>query len=428
MNRKKLILSALLVLGVSLFSYCLIAEKPNSRPALSTAGIFDKNTPDHIAGRTVTIIDKQGKVLSKMARTAFAGDKLYTAEGRIYLVKKVSGDRAQAQFEGMDQQIVAYNEYYSGQDIVPVTTELAEKKSSSVAVYHTHSDESYVPSDGKESVPFKGGIYQVGSALADTLQRKGFEVNYSQTPHDPHDNNAYARSRRTAAELMKNKPAAIFDIHRDGIADPSYYRSKIDGKYVTKLRLVVGRENPRISSNLDFAKRLMAATNKMHPSVVKEIFVGKGDYNQDLMPTALLVEAGTHTNSREEAERGVAMLADAVPSVLGATTAAPAAPGAGGKPSGAAEGGSWKALGWIIGLVVVGGFGFLLISSGSWENAKKRILSFGRELTGFFGPRRPVLRKQGKEDQHHDKKRVSEVYEPDDNEVLNDVKDDLTKD
>jgi stage II sporulation protein P len=428
MNRKKLILGALLVLGVSLFAW-LSHEKPNLQPVLSTAGIFEENSPDHHhTGKTMTIIDKQGEVLCKMARSAFAGDKLYTAEGQIYLVNKVWGDRAQAQFEGIDQQIEAYNEYYTGQDTVPAIMELAEKKNGNIAVYHTHSSESYVPSDGKESVPFKGSIFQVGGAMVDTLKRKGFEVKHSQNPHDPHDNNAYARSRRTAAELMKNEPAAIFDVHRDGIEDANYYRSQIEGKNVAKLRLVVGRENPRMNSNLDFAKRLMAAANKMHPNVVREIYVGKGNYNQDLMPNALLLEAGTYTNRREEAENGVAMLADAVPAVLGTASAAPAVPGAGGGTSGtAAEGGSWKALGWIIGLVVAGGLGFLLISSGSWENAKKRILSFGRELTGFLGPRRPVLRRSGSE-HHAREKKVPEVYEPDGSEVLKDVKDDLTKD
>lgn len=151
-----------------------------------------------------------------------------------------------------------------------------------------------------------------------------------------------------------------------------------------------------MSANMDFAKRMMAAANNIHPKVVKEIFVGAGDYNQDLMPTALLIEAGTHTNSKEEAERGISMFTDAVPTVLGIAPSAPApaaSPAPGARPSTA--GGVWRALGWILGLTVVGGFGFLLINSGSWENSKKRIFGFGKEFTSFFGPRRAV-RKPGK--------------------------------
>jgi len=361
------------------------------------AGIFDKGTPDHLIGKFTTIVDEQGNTLSMMARVTLVGDELYTAEGRSYRVEKVQGDRAEARFLGTDPQIVAYNEFFARQE-VPVTKNLAEQKKGVIGIYHSHTDESYVPSDGTYTIPFKGGIYQVGKTMVDRLQGKAVQVDYNQTAHDPHDNNAYVRSRRTAAQLMKDNPVALFDIHRDGVPDPSYYRTDIEGKDLAKLRLVIGRENPRMSANMDFAKRMMAAANNIHPTVVKEIFVGAGDYNQDLLPTALLIEAGTHTNSKEEAEQGISLFTDAVPTVLGIAPgpAAPPVLGAGGKPSGTA-GGAWKALGWILGLTVIGGVGFLLINSGSWGNTKKRLSSFGKEFTSFFGPHRAV-RKPGKKD------------------------------
>lgn len=423
-SKSKRFLGALVVLaGVSLLFY-MLAANPHLSPALTTAGLFDKGSPDHLIGKFTTIVDEEGNTLSMMARVASVGDELYTSEGRSYRVDRIQGDRAQARFLGMDPQIVAYNEFYAGQE-VPVVKNLAQQKSS-IAIYHSHTDESYVPSDGTEAIPFKGGIYQVGKTMVDKLQGKGVQVNYDQTPHDPHDNNAYVRSRRTAANLMKTNPAAIFDVHRDGVPDPGYYRSDIEGQDVAKLRLVIGRENPRMSANMDFAKRMMAAANNAHAKVVKEIFVGKGDYNQDLTPTALLIEAGTHTNSKEEAERGMSLFTDAVPTVLGIAStapgpAAPTAPGAGGRPA-AAAGGAWKALGWILGLTVVGGLGFLLISSGSLGNAKKRLSGFGKEFTSFFGPRR-AARKFGKPDAN-----PPEVDDPHANKVLKDVKDDLTKD
>jgi len=422
-NKSKIYIAVILMLaGFSLFAY-LKAANQYLMPALTTAGLFGKEeTPDHLTGRFTTIVDEQGNTLSMMARMTFVGDEIYTAEGRSYRIEKVEGDRAQARFLGMDPQITAHNDFYAGQE-APVAKELAEKSRGSFAVYHTHSDESYVPSDGSETIPFKGGIYQVGAALVDRLKGRGMDVNYDQTPHDPHDNNAYTRSRRTAANLMKTNPVAIFDVHRDGVPDPSYYRATIDGKDVAKLRLVVGRENPRMDANMDFAKRMMAAANNLHPKVVKEIFIGKGDYNQDLMPTALLIEAGTHTNSKEEAEKGMAMFAEAIPTVLGIAPAAPAAPTAPG-----AAGGAWKALGWILGLTIVGGLVFLLVSSGNWENAKKRLSGIGREFTGFFGPRRAARKpgRQGAAGPGRDKGK--EVYDSRANDVLEDIKDDVTKD
>ncbi|BAF59796.1 hypothetical membrane protein [Pelotomaculum thermopropionicum SI] len=429
MNRNKAkIYWLFLILAGVLFLTCYAAFNQRLRPALTMSAIFRRETPDHLTGKFTTIIDEQGNILSMMARTAYVGDEIYTAEGRGYRVERVQGDRAEARFLGMDPQIVAYNEFYSRQDI-PAMKNLAEQKQSSFAVYHTHSDESYVPSDGTEAIPFKGGIYQVGRALVDRLQGKGMQVNYDQTPHDPHDNNAYARSRRTAANLMKSNPAAIFDVHRDGVPDPGYYRANIDGKDVAKLRLVVGRENPRMDANMDFAKRMMAAANNMHPKIVKEIFIGKGNYNQDLMPTALLIEAGTHTNSKEEAARGVAMFSEAIPAVLGVAPApaAPTAPGAGGRPAGA-DRGSLKALGWILGLTLIGGLAFLLISSGTWENAKKRLSGFGREFTSFLGPLRTVRRRVKRGISSPDRERAPKGCDPRGNEVLRDARDDVTED
>ncbi|OPX81695.1 MAG: Stage II sporulation protein P (SpoIIP) [Pelotomaculum sp. PtaB.Bin013] len=397
------------------------------RPAFTAAGFFNKETPDHLIGRYTTIVDEEGTTISEMARIASTGDELYTSEGKHYRVERVQGDKAEAKFLGMDSQILAYNEFYAGLSAA-VVKNLAEKNKGTFAVYHSHTDESYVPSDGTEAIPFKGGIYQVGKTMVDKLQGEGFQVNYDQTPHDPHDNNAYTRSRRTAANLLKTNPSAIFDVHRDGVPDPNYYRSKIDGKNVAKLRLVIGRENPRMSANMDFAKQMMASANELHPKVVKEIFVGKGDYNQDLTPTALLIEAGTHTNTKEEAEAGMSMFAEAIPVVLGVSPTAPT-PGAPGapitnRPSGTTAG-AWKALGWILGLTIVGGLAFLLISSGGMENAKKRLTGFGREFNSFLGPR-VAARKIGKQNPKakiNDSSNDSTV-----NEVLRERKDDLTKD
>ncbi|MDD4766186.1 MAG: stage II sporulation protein P [Desulfotomaculaceae bacterium] len=366
---------------------------------LNTAGLFNNETPDHIGGTFTTIVDEQGNMLSMMSRNAYVGDELYTSEGKSYRINKVMGDTAKAVFIGMDSQIIAYSDLLSAQE-VPVVTNIAEKKGN-IAIYHSHTDESYVPTDGTESIPFKGGIYQVGQAMVDKLKGGGVSVNYDQTAHDPHDNNAYVRSRRTAANLMKNQPTAIFDVHRDGVPDPAYYRSEINGKDVATLRLVVGRGNPRMEANMDFAKRMMAAANNMHPKVVKEIFVGKGDYNQDLSPTALLIEAGTHTNSKGQAERGVALFTEAVPVALGISGAPAAAPTEPGRTTGA--GGGWQAVGWILGIAVVMGLGFILINSGNLGNAKNNISSFAREITGLFP--RGAARKPGMPDNDQDKEK-----------------------
>lgn len=387
-----LVVLALLVYGVN--------RDIRFLPVINTAGLINNETPDHVAGTFTTILDEQGEMLSMMSRSIYVGDELYTAEGRGYRISKVKDGKAEAVFMGLDSQIVSYNDFFSAQEI-PAATNIAQKKGN-IAIYHSHTDESYVPTDGTEAIPFKGGIYQVGKTMVDKLQGRGITVNYDQTAHDPHDNNAYVRSRRTAANLMKNKPIAIFDIHRDGVPDPAYYRAEIGGKDVARLRIVVGKSNPRMDANMDFARRMMTAANNVHPQIVKEIFVGKGDYNQDLSATALLIEAGTHTNSREQAERGIALFTDAVPVALGIKGGAPAAGPTTQQPGQATgAGGGWKAVGWILGITLALGLGFVLINEGSVDKARDNILGFVREISGLIP--RGAARKPGLEENDQEK-------------------------
>lgn len=215
-SRRLTLYAAALLVVLALLVYS-VNRDTRFLPVINTAGLFNNETPDHIAGTFTTILDEQGEMLSMMSRSIYVGDELYTAEGKGYRISKVMDDKAEAIFTGLDSQIVSYNDFFSAQEI-PAVTNMAQKKGN-IAIYHSHTDESYVPTDGTETIPFKGGIYQVGKTMVDKLHGRGITVNYDQTAHDPHDNNAYVRSRRTAANLMKNKPIAIFDIHRDGVPD-----------------------------------------------------------------------------------------------------------------------------------------------------------------------------------------------------------------
>lgn len=394
---KSKVLAGILLSAAAVSLLLFWGTKGKSLPAVSLPGL--REIGDELgAGKACVVKDEQGELVTMISRRVRPGDEIITAEGKHYRVSKASGEEAVARLLGMDQDLLAYNEMFS-------TLELPAAKpagsSRPVAIYHTHSDESYLPSDGRDSIPFQGGIFQVGDSYTDRLKQEGTLVLHDKTPHDPHDDNAYYRSRRTAAQLMKKNPVAIFDVHRDGVEDAGFYRRIISNQDVAQARFVVGRENPRMAANLDFAKRLMAYANKMHWPIVKEIFIGQGNYNQDLMPTALLIEAGTYTNKKEEAMRGVAQLAEAVPAVLG-ITAPPSRPGAAeyGKPvtdPTARQPGSWTALALMLMLAIVGGGLFLVVSSGGWNKAKDRLrYFFGKEFANFFGPqvKRIVFRRR----------------------------------
>lgn len=274
-------------------------------------------------GRYFTLINEKDEVLHRTAHQVSTGDIYITAGNARYKVAKIQGSLAVCEYEGQEKLSRPWSlKRILGFDLFRHAVPAAQnKKQPTIAIYHTHSDESYVPSDGKESIRGNGGIYDVGQALAKQLKNQGFNVRYSHNRHDPHDTNAYHRSRKTAADLLKTGPDAIIDVHRDAVP-VDVYKANVKGEDVTKVKLVLGQQNPNMKTNLEFAKNLKAAMDKQNPGLSNGIYIGKGSYNQDLSPRSVLVEVGAHTNSKEEAEKGITMFAQTLPEVFGVSTAA----------------------------------------------------------------------------------------------------------
>ncbi|MBO8137223.1 MAG: stage II sporulation protein P [Desulfotomaculum sp.] len=314
----------------------------------------------HEAGKNCRVKDGNGSIITELACQVFIGDEILLPDGRLYRVNEVKENAANADFKGIDKDYIHWLKYYKK---AAVQTTTRQWKKRPVGIYHTHTDESYLPESGKAIEPFQGDIYQVGQHFADYLRSVGVNVLYYKTPHDPHDNNAYIRSRRTAAGILKNNPAALFDIHRDGVPSSSKYRVKIDGRMVAKVRLVIGKQNPRYPSNKDFAKRLMAYAHQLYPGLIKDLYMGSGSYNQDLLSTAVLVEAGTYTNTLEEALKGITLFAEAVPPVLGLT----AGVGPGEVAIEEHSRSSWAVAGWLFIITLMSAAAFYFISRGNFE-------------------------------------------------------------
>ncbi|MEN6413130.1 MAG: stage II sporulation protein P [Veillonellales bacterium] len=358
-------------------------------------------------GGYYSIVDEAGNVVYLTGWKVQAGDQCLTENNKRYEVKSIEGDTAHAVFIG-EVNLAQYgrmNYHGWGKQFLEIRSAQAQTNGK-VAIYHTHSDESYVPTDGQESVYGAGGIYKVGDAFTTALQAKGMEVVHSTAKHDPHDDMAYERSRRTAVDLLKQNPDAIFDVHRDS-TPPEVYKTTINGQDVTKVQLVVGKYGATGKQIEDYALQIKAAADNQHPGLIKGIFFAKGgDYNQDLFPRSMLLEVGSHTNDRQSAERGIALFADIVPSIIGKNAAAAGTTnGATGLGTAAAGfSGASKSIGWILILLVVGVTGFLFLSTGSFKEARAKLKQFATtEFTNFFGPRSKTTKGDGKNQEEEDK-------------------------
>lgn len=410
MNKKSLALAlgiTFFVAGLGIFGSLSVSDDYRqtmaevAAPVLNPFNLLGASEQERMDGGYYALVDEQGNVLDLTALRVYKDDEFISADNRRYRVTKVVNDTAQCRFIGTE--VIAYEEYEepvlpqnggaataaAGAAAAATGTEAvvpAVANKPVVGIYHTHGDESYRPSQGYSSAPAgqKGGVSQVAETLKGELEKQGITALYNDATHSPHDSGAYHRSRRTATTLMKQGAQVLIDVHRDAVP-ASAYRTQIDGQNVSQVKLVVGKRNPTSSASLNYAKKVKGFLDKHYPGLAKGIFIGKGVYNQDLRATNLLVEVGTDKITLDEAKRGVTLLANTLPNMIGGGGAAA---GAGGGTTAGNEG-AGKAIGWLIGAVVLGGLGFLLISTGSFKGAANKLRHFGSaEWTNYFGRRR----------------------------------------
>jgi len=279
-----------------------IFASPQTKPKLSPA------PSDELS--YVTVRDSSGKVILETGLPVAIDDEYIDEHNINYVITSVNGNNALAcikKSESPDSRSSIKSDT-GVNSTVPV---LAQPINSHVVIYHSHSDESYGYKSGITSKPGDGQIYQVGSALTESLEKSGVSVTHSFNTHGPHDINAYHRSRRTAVQLLKERPDAIFDIHRDS-APAEAYLDTINGINAARVMIVVGRSNPKQKTNLEFARQIKDMGDKLYPGMMRGIYIGRGDYNQDLYPTALIFEIGSDTMSLDLAENAATCLGDVI--------------------------------------------------------------------------------------------------------------------
>ncbi|MEW6045799.1 MAG: stage II sporulation protein P, partial [Bacillota bacterium] len=246
------------------------------------------------------------------------GDRFVTPDNRLFEVVAVRAGVARAREMGrLDNTGREWSGLFRpprGGGVVPAAAPL-DRRNIRVGIYHTHSDESYLPTSGETNIPWNGDIFQVGTAMATRLREVGLRVIHSFNRHDPHDGMAYARSRRTALQLLRQGPAALVDVHRD--TPPAWvYERKIAGQQLTSVLLVVGRQNPGIRANEAFAFTIKGYADRAYPGLIRGILYAAGDYNQDLFARAILAEVGSTYNRLQEAENGARLFANVLASML----------------------------------------------------------------------------------------------------------------
>ena len=327
------------------------------------------------------IFDENNREITQYAGVPDIGDEYIAGDNGHFRIISVDEGKQQATAQHMGQYALPDVNWLM-EEAQPVAV---QKRA--VAIYCTHSDESYEPTDGRSSDEERGGIYDVAENLKQALESKGITVYYSDETHHPHDAGAYRRSRSTAASLLENGVDAIFDIHRDGIPDPASYEGEIKGEDTTMVRLLVGKSNQNASANKQFAAQIKAVADELYPGLIKDIYIGKGSYNQDLSGQSVLMEFGTYTNEKGDVINSTGYMADVMNKTLygGVTGAAEQKGGASGA-AGQKNNGSAKGIIWMIIAFVVGAMIFAFVSTGRGKDTLHKFKRTFQEMGGgIFG-------------------------------------------
>lgn len=193
-----------------------------------------------------------------------------------------------------------------------------------VAVYSTHSSESYTAYSGESKVyGSRGGVYRASEVLCDTLAAEGVGAVVDQTIHDwPDWNKSYANSCVTAENLLTDYPnlRLLVDMHRDAGVSRKNSVAVVNGQSAAKIMLVCGSdkryEHPNWRRNEALMEQIAAKCDELFPGLLRRVSVQTGRYNQHLSNRAILVEMGTTENTIEEVEYSARLLAEVLAQVL----------------------------------------------------------------------------------------------------------------
>ena len=203
---------------------------------------------------------------------------------------------------------------------------------SKILIYHTHSQETYADSDNDPSTSIVG----IGRYLTEILNNKykiptmHHEGVYDLINGKLDRSEAYEFAKPEVEQILAENPSieVVIDLHRDGVADTTHLVTEINGKPTAQIMFfnglsrtrvngdLVGMANPYLQDNLAFSLQMKIAAETKYPGFARRNYLRGYKYNMDLMPRMLLIEAGAQTNTVEEMQNAMEVLADLLNSVL----------------------------------------------------------------------------------------------------------------
>lgn len=202
-----------------------------------------------------------------------------------------------------------------------------------ILIYHTHSQEAFA--DSRPGM-WEDTVVGLGEILKNNLeQRYGISVLHLTETFDVVNgvtdrSTAYTYAEERIWQILSEYPSikVVIDLHRDGVPESTRLVTDINGKKTAQLMFLNGLcrtstngpieylQNDYLTENLAFSFKLQAKAAEYYPDLMRRIYLRSYQYNLHILPRSLLVECGAQTNTVEEVQNAMPLLADLLYMVL----------------------------------------------------------------------------------------------------------------
>ena len=225
----------------------------------------------------------------------------------VYLPSKVSSpSKAQVinAIDNSNQVTASYQNVKS--DVV---------KDKKIHIYNTHQGEEY---DGYNVV--LGANY-----LKDCLSSQGYQCDVEandfegyKAVHNIAYNKSYSVSKMYLEQSIQSNGGydLIIDFHRDSISK-ELSTINHNGKSYAKIMFVVGKSSGKFDAVNQLSQQLSDIANSIVPKISRGVYVKQSHYNQGTSDNMVLIEVGAQSNTKEEIQATVEVIASTIGKYLG---------------------------------------------------------------------------------------------------------------
>lgn len=302
------------------------------------AAVYAENHPDSESGDTGAAgvpVNSEGGQTSGDETAQAVNAPVTSGEGIIYTVDMLKDyNYFVNSFYAIDSTTYAPDGLLDAENFMNMDMSMdLQGEGPKILIYHTHSQEAFADSRPGE---WQDTVVGLGENLKNNLEtRYGISVLHLTDTFDVIDgvtdrSAAYTYAEQRVREVLEEYPSikVVIDLHRDGVAESTRLVTEIDGKETAQLMFLNGLcrtaangpieylQNPYLTENLAFSFKLQVKAAQYYPDLMRRIYLRSYQYNLHILPRSLLVECGAQTNTVEEVQNAMPLLADLLYLVL----------------------------------------------------------------------------------------------------------------